>query len=125
MVGQKARKRSIGLLPRLETHSALSESWAYTQHRCWKKLGEGIEKRCGGSGRNRGMHAYIEELIEWTIMIWCLCWLESCLLENSLQRYFIWKLQSGCRLSIVVVIKLTELDGCEPEPGTWFDLYYP
>lgn len=50
MVGQEEKH---GRLPRLGTHSALSEAWACTQHRCWKKLGEGIEKRCGGGGGSR------------------------------------------------------------------------
>lgn len=46
-VGAGSQEEKNGRLPRLGTHSALSKTWACTQHRCWKKLGEGIEKRVG------------------------------------------------------------------------------
>jgi len=76
--GAGSQEEKHGRLPRLETHSALSEARACTQHRCWKRLGEGIEKK-GGTAKKRGKHTHHEELIEWTIMIRCLCWIESCL----------------------------------------------
>lgn len=66
--GAGSQDEERGRLPRLGTHRALSEARACTQHRCWKRLGKGIQKRRVGQSRKEGMQTLIEEQIVQTII---------------------------------------------------------
>lgn len=61
--GEGSQKEKCGRLPALGTHRALSEARAGTQHRCWKRLGEGIKKG-GGAIKKKWQQTHLEEQTE-------------------------------------------------------------